>query len=106
MPKHCICPDESYTCHVSLVGELEWITDSTELEYSVFDPINENFIYTDSFRVNVSIAHGDILGNITSTLSVTDLSVNGTELTCQGVERRMGIKTAINESIKICVIGM
>ena len=109
-PRHCICPDEVYTCHVSLATEIQWITNRTgdnDFEYSVTDGDDEPFQETDGFRVTFTNERATVdFDNLTSTLLITDLAVNKTDLTCKGtaVLNRDNI-TEINNTIRICVVG-
>ena len=109
-PRHCICPDEIYTCHVSLATEIQWITNRTgdnDFEYSVTDGDNEPFQETDGFRVTFTNERATVdFDNLTSTLLITDLAVNETDLTCRGtaVLKRDNIMTIYN-IIRICVVG-
>ena len=86
---------------------MQWITNRTDFEYSVTDDSDDPFQETDGFRVTFTNERATVdYDNFTSTLLITDLAVNETDLTCRGVAflNRDSIMT-INNTIRICVVG-
>ena len=101
-PRHCICPDDGYTCVVRQGTELEWIVNDTDVKKFTFSEENETFIDIGGFKVDILITKDF---SIFSTLLVTDLSMNGNNLTCQSVAVVMNMVVTVTETTRICVIG-
>ena len=107
-PKGCICPSEGYTCQTYNSTLLNWYptcntATGDDLEFDVImygaDIVERE---CGGFKVNYSSEHHrGQLPSVTSTLLVTNLSVNGTNLTCEGTFREM----ISNDKIPICVVG-
>ena len=108
-PRHCICPNESYTCHVNLAEEMSWITETTDsgtFEYPFDDATEVPILYSGGFQAGFSREQATRdLDNFTSTLFVTDLAVNGTVLTCEGKATVMRMRETREDTISICIIG-
>ena len=107
-PKGCICPSQGYTCQAKKSLLLNWdptcnTTTGDNLAFSVIkhgDDIVER--ECGGFKVNYTSPNTDgQLPTIISTLLVTNHSVNGTDLTCEGLLE--GRKS--NDTIPICIIG-
>ena len=100
-PEHCTCPNDGYTCVVRQ-GIEEWVANtSTFVKFSLSD---ENGTITDSS----DIFQADFLQNFSalySTLFVTDLSVNESNITCQGIALVVNMLVTSSETVEICVIG-
>ena len=83
--RDCICADESYSCVVSSGIAIAWLTNTTtdreDLELSVTNDDDEIYIEKGGFQVSFRREPG---GNYYSTLHITDLSLNETELICEG----------------------
>ena len=101
-PRHCICPDDGYTCVVRQGTELEWIVNDTDVKKFTFSEENETFIDIGGFKVDILITK-DL--SFSSTLLVTDLSMNGNNLTCQSAAVVMNMVVTVTETTRICVIG-
>ena len=103
-PEHCTCPNDGYTCVVRQGIELEWVANtSTFVKFSLSD---ENGTITDSsdiFQADFFLKQD--FSAIYSTLFVTDLSVNESSITCQGLELVMNMPVISSETVEICVIG-
>ena len=108
-PKRCICPSEGYTCQTKDLTLLNWYptcnnTTDDDLEFDTLILGSSTVVEREcgGFKVNFSAEHRrGQLPTITSTLLVTNLSVNGTNLTCEGAF----LGTTINDTIPICVVG-
>ena len=103
-PKTCICPSKGYTCHVSNALELNWKTSTTstpDLLYTTSGRARERHI--NGFQVNFTyVLLINNLANFTSTLLVTDINLNTTNITCEAIIRGM----TANDTITLCIIGM
>ena len=116
-PRHCICPNESYTCEVNLGLEISWLTGTTnvnDLEYSLLDQDADEFKETDNFQVHFTGVRATIqFDNYTSILYIlTPLIVDGTNLTCRGEAITRGIDEdytetteTTNVTTRVCIIG-
>ena len=83
-PRTCSCPNATYTCEVNDATGINWKTNTTG--------DSDVFLYTvssdtkhrndDGFRVRFTFEEaGEFVYNFTSTLEVTDLDQNETNLT-------------------------
>ena len=104
-PRGCICPSKNYTCEVRAGIGIVWQGETIPedgLEHSVNTVAEERYIADYGFQVTLRRIG---VGNYTSTLHVSDLGLNETNLTCRGlnVENFMTISEA--HSISICVTG-
>lgn len=103
-PRDCICPSKGYTCHLKLASEISWktnTTSATDFLYTASGRYSERRI--NGFQVNFTHVLGmNNLVNFTSTLLVTDINLNATDITCEGL---IGGMTA-NDTITLCIIGM
>ena len=103
-PEHCTCPNDGYTCVVKQGTELEWIANTeTFVKFSLSD---ENGTITDSsdiFQADFFIKQD--FSALYSTLFVTDLSVNESNITCQSAAVVMNMPVTSSETVEICVIG-
>ena len=108
-PKGCICPAEGYTCQAKDSLVLNWYptcntTTGENLTFYSRGYSDDTIVEREcgSFKVNYS-SQGPIekLPTIISTLLVTNISVKGTDLTCEGI---LGSEKS-NDTIPICIIG-
>ena len=103
-PEHCTCPNDGFTCVVRQGTELEWIANTeTFVKFSLSD---ENGTITDSsdiFQADFFLKQ-DFFA-LYSTLFVTDLSVNESNITCQSAALVMNMPVISSETVEICVIG-
>ena len=115
-PRHCICPNESYTCEVNLGTEISWMTENTDadaggLEYSLLDTDDDEFQETNNLQVHLSVVIAtDQFENYTSTLFIlTPLIVNETNITCTGqatIRNTSGFHTESSDiTTRVCIIG-
>jgi hypothetical protein len=104
-PRSCICPSEGYTCQVKLATALVWKTNSTTENDIKFNPSDGGYEYKDGFKVNATAVQGTeeskLLFNFTSTLLVTELKANGTNVTCEKIEGMM----TNSDTITICLVA-
>ena len=107
-PQSCICPSDGYTCQAYEVFQMKWLShtftesDVDDLLYSVLNSGSYLKKETAGFQANFTgqvISPG--VANITSTLVITDLNVNGTQLTCES----RGLEMIRNETLEICIVG-
>ena len=103
-PKDCICPSKGYTCHANLVSEISWKTDTTDeniffatLSGRVSEGEMGGFIVNFIYRRHLSLA------NFTSTLLVTNIHLNETDITCEG---RITVDVNDSSTTTICIVGM
>ena len=108
-PRHCICPNENYTCDVKSGIGLAWLTNTTspdDLEHSTSQTDDEQYIERGGFQV----AFNRIETNeYNSTLHVRDLGLNQTILTCEGstIADLSTFETIVKtDTTSICVSGM
>ena len=101
MPKVCVCPNESYTCEVKFATLLILSIDSNEIQYGRIGEATYHEV--GNFRVRLSGINTaeSFLLNFTSTLSVSDLAANGSNLTCEGFAN----PNTTFDNITVCVIG-
>ena len=103
-PRNCICPSKGYTCNVSNALEFNWKTNTTsapDLLYTTNGRASKRRI--NGFLVNFTHMEGmNHLANFTSTLLVTDINLNATDITCEGLIGGM----IANDTITLCIIGM
>ena len=103
-PKDCICPSKGYTCHVNMASEINWNTNTTE-ENTFFATVTGRFGEDEmgGFRVNFTFEPHQNLANFTSTLLVTNIHLNETDVSCEG-----RVTTDVNNSstTTICIVGM
>ena len=107
-PRHCICPNENYTCDVKSGIGLAWLTNTTlpdDLEHSTSRTDDEQYMEKGGFQV----AFNRIERNeYNSTLHVRDLGLNQTVLTCEGSTIvNLSTLEAImkTDNITLCVSG-
>ena len=102
-PEHCICPDDGYTCVVRQGSLLEWIANTTTIvKYTTHDGNKTD--QAGSFLTDFTIKHD--FSALYSTLLVTDLSVNGSNLTCKSGTFVMNIPMNMTEeTVTLCVVG-
>ena len=84
---------------------IEWLATTTsddDLELSVTSGTDELYIDSYGFQVTLRRLGG---GTYTSTLHVRDLGLNGTNLTCRGVNLENFMTISDTETISICVAG-
>ena len=107
---HCICPSQNYTCQATNVISMQWESESVTsepLQYSLL--VEENLrepeaeIAREGFRVKFSrsaIVEG--VANMSSYLLILDLTLNGTNVTC---EVSAGVGQNEEEHVSLCIIG-
>ena len=106
-PRTCSCPNAKYTCEVYDATEIKWRTNTTRTSNK------DIFLYTATsdtshreyggFQVSFTFEQrGDLVSNFRSTLEVTDLDQNETDLTCEGSR---GQTMTVNTTTEICIIG-
>ena len=107
-PRHCICPNQNYTCDVKSGIGLAWLTNTTspdDLEHSTSQTDDEQYIERGGFQV----AFQRIKTNqYNSTLHVRDLGLNQTILTCEGstIVDLSTFETIVKtDTTSICVSG-
>ena len=86
--------------------EITWLTATTtsddDLELSATTAMDE--VYIDNYGFQVTLRRIGV-GNYTSTLHVRDLGLNGTNLTCRGVNVENFMTINKSETLSICVAG-
>ena len=107
----CICPNQNYTCQADNVIRMQWTSESITgdppyIEYSLLG-IGEDASEVELVRNNFKIKFSrsvivDGLANISSSLFILDLMLNGTNVTCEAV-RAAGQRD--EENISLCIIG-
>ena len=94
--------------------EISWLTETTDvndLEYSLLDQDDDEFIKTNNFQVHCTGVRATIqFDNYTSILYIlTPLIVDGTNLTCKGEAITRGIDgdytETTNVTTRVCIIG-
>ena len=105
-PDSCICPSDNYTCQADGVIQMEWKSGALDrssdprIVFSIA-AINNNNDESGGFRAHFTEEPiGDTNSLITSTLLVTNLSVNGSNLTCEAAARDI-----TRDIITICIVG-
>ena len=103
-PEDCICPSNGYTCHVNLALDITWITNTTE-EDTFFATASGRIGKAEmgGFRVNFTFEPHQMVVNFTSTLLVTNICLNETDVTCEG---RVTVDVGNSSTTTICIIGM
>ena len=103
-PKDCICPSKGYTCHVNLASDISWTTNTTD-ENTFFAIVSGRVGEGEmgGFRVNFTIDPLQTVANFTSTLLVTNIHLNGTDVTCEG---RVTADVDNSSTTTICIVGM
>ena len=108
----CICPCQSYTCQKNNVILMQWEADSFSGDYAiVYSLLNSNDLNVIEKErsidgvVQVKFTRSMVVGgiaNISSTLSIVDLALNGTTLTCEtSADVGMSVKTTST----VCITG-
>ena len=103
-PQTCSCPNTSYTCEVDDATEIRWATEYSNqiFVYTENSLVGQSLQTTDNFQVTFTRTEEGEYHNFTSTLHVTNLDQNGTNLTCLGHKHTSTIK----DTIRICIIGI
>ena len=103
-PKDCICPSKGYTCHANLASEINWKTNTTD-ENTFFATASGRVGKGEmgGFRVNFTFEPHQTVANFTSTLLVTNIHLNGTDVTCEG---RITVDVNNSSTTTICIVGM
>ena len=106
----CICPSQNYTCQADNIIRIQWEGESDTndpLQYSLLDAESlrktEVVLVRDGLKVKFSrsaIVRG--LANMSSSLFILDLTLNGTNVTC---EVSAGVGQNDDEIISLCIIG-
>ena len=107
----CICPCQSYTCQKNNIIIMKWEGDSFSGDYTIeysllnFKDLNRTEIDKSiEDVVQVKFTRSTIVerfANISSTLLIVDLTLNGTSLTCESVDVGMNVRTTST----VCIIG-
>ena len=108
----CICPCQSYTCQKNNIIILKWEADSFSgddaIEYTLLDSkdldrteIEKSIEGVVQVKFTRSMVVGGVV-NISSTLSIVDLTLNGTNLTCDTVAE-VGMNVITTSTV--CIIG-
>ena len=107
-PRHCICPNQNYTCDVKSGIGLAWLTNTTspdDLEHSTSETDDEQYIERGGFQVAFQRIESN---EYNSTLHVRDLGLNQTILTCEGstIVDLSTLETIMKtDTTSICVSG-
>ena len=106
-PRTCSCPNTTYTCEVNDATDIRWKTSTTGDTDMFYYDVNSDTSYREdnSFQVKFTYMYeeeDDTKFNFTSTLKVTDLDQNETNLTCEGIIGR----SAISNTTQICIVGI
>ena len=104
-PRTCSCPNTTYTCEVNNATDIRWRTSTTGDTDIFYYTVNSDTSYRERDGFHVNFTHkqaGDLVYNFTSTLEVTDLNQNETNLTCEGSRG----KDKIINTTQICIVGM
>ena len=106
-PQDCISPSKGYACHVNLASEISWKTNTTE-ENTFFAIVSGRVGDGEvgGFRVNFTIEPQQTLANFTSTLLVTNIHLNETDVTCEGKAAAAAADVNNGSTTTICIIGM
>ena len=77
---HCICPSDNYTCLVTSATESSWETvGEHNFKHTSSDP--DIYLEGGGYQVTLTREPGN---SFSSSLHISDLGLNGTNLTCEG----------------------
>ena len=106
-----ICPSQNYTCRAVNIISMQWEIQSTDvsdpLQYTILDQesLSKSEIEIERGGIRVKFSRSEIvegLTNISSSLFILDLTLNGTNCTC---EISSGVGQNDDETVFFCIIG-
>ena len=100
---HCICPSANYTCLVTSATEISWkAVGEPDFKHASSDP--DIYLEGGGYQVTFRSEPGN---SFSSSLHISDLGLNGTNLTCEGfVDVVDGDDLRPANTTTVCVVGM
>ena len=100
--KRCLCPKEDYRCEVTSGVGVAWRTVTiNRTELSITN--DEDTLYTEEGGFQIRFVRN--LGNFTSVLHVSNLNLNETNITCEGIYFDQMSTLRLTNTTKICIAG-
>ena len=100
--KRCLCPKKDYRCEVTSGVGIAWRTVTiSKIELSVTS--DDDTLYTEEGGFQIRFLRN--LSNFTSVLHVSNLNLNETDLTCEGVYFVQMSRLRLTNTTKICIAG-
>ncbi|CAI8047791.1 hypothetical protein GBAR_LOCUS26447, partial [Geodia barretti] len=100
--KRCLCPKEDYRCEVTSGVGVAWRT--VTINRTGLSAINdEDTLYTEEGGFQIRFLRN--LDNYTSVLHVSNLNLNETDITCEGVYVVQMSRLRLTNTTKICIAG-
>ncbi|CAI8005357.1 hypothetical protein GBAR_LOCUS4180 [Geodia barretti] len=101
-PQRCLCPNEDYICEVTSGVGIVWRT--VTINGTGLSVINdEDTLYIEEGGFQIRFVRN--LGNFTSVLHVSNLNLNETDITCEGIYFVQISRLRLTNTTKICIAG-